>query len=67
MKRRSLASVLALLVAVFALAGCRPSPGESSDRVFEVTQRLADGRSVVCLVYTGYQAGGLSCDWPGHR
>lgn len=36
----------------------------SSDDVFrECVITLTDTRQVVCVVYAGYQKGGLSCDW----
>lgn len=36
---------------------------ESSDDIKECIVTLSDTRQVVCVVYSGYQRGGLSCDW----
>ncbi|MFR6070072.1 hypothetical protein [Bifidobacterium adolescentis] len=35
----------------------------SSDDIKECTVTLSDTRQVVCVVYSVYQRGGLSCDW----
>lgn len=35
----------------------------SSDNIKECIVTLSDTRQVVCVVYVGYQRGGLSCDW----
>ena len=35
----------------------------SGDDIKECIVTLSDTRQVVCVVYAGYQAGGLSCDW----
>ncbi|WP_368093472.1 MULTISPECIES: hypothetical protein [Bifidobacterium] len=35
----------------------------SSDDIKECIVTLSDTRQVVCVVYAGYQRGGLSCDW----
>ena len=35
----------------------------SSDDIKECIVTLSDTRQVVCVVYSGYQRGGLSCDW----
>lgn len=35
----------------------------SGDDIKECIVTLSDTRQVVCVVYTGYQKGGLSCDW----
>lgn len=34
-----------------------------SDDIKECIVTLSDTRQVVCVVYAGYQKGGLSCDW----
>ena len=36
---------------------------EFSDDIKECIVTLSDTRQVVCVVYAGYQKGGLSCDW----
>lgn len=35
----------------------------SSDDIKECIVTLSDTRQVDCVVYSGYQQGGLSCDW----
>lgn len=35
----------------------------SSDGIKECIVTLSDTRQVVCVVYSGYKQGGLSCDW----
>ncbi|MDO5763082.1 MAG: hypothetical protein Q4P90_03660 [Bifidobacteriaceae bacterium] len=35
----------------------------SGDDIKECIVTLSDTRQVVCVVYAGYQKGGLSCDW----
>ncbi len=35
----------------------------SSDNIKECIVTLSDTRQVDCVVYSGYQRGGLSCDW----
>lgn len=35
----------------------------SGDDIKECIVTLSDTRQVVCVVYSGYQRGGLSCDW----
>lgn len=35
----------------------------SSDDIKECIVTLSDTRQVVCVVYSGSQRGGLSCDW----
>ena len=35
----------------------------SGDDIKECIVTLSDTRQVVCVVYSGYQKGGLSCDW----
>lgn len=62
-----------------ALAGCGRLSGPSTpahavrsvdsqcsagaDVFAECVITLTDTRQVVCVVYSGYQKGGLSCDW----
>lgn len=35
----------------------------SGDNIKECVVTLSDTRKVDCVVYSGYQRGGLSCDW----
>ena len=35
----------------------------SSDDIKECIVTLSDTRKVDCVVYSGYEKGGLSCDW----
>lgn len=35
----------------------------SGDDIKECIVTLSDTRQVVCVVYSGYKQGGLSCDW----
>lgn len=35
----------------------------SGDNIKECIVTLSDTRKVDCVVYSGYQKGGLSCDW----
>jgi hypothetical protein len=71
-KRAAIVAALAAIV----LTGCGstsdPEPvGETKlnnlESVRVYPQRLPDGRTVTCLIYTGYQKGGLSCDWAGAK
>lgn len=66
-------------VFLLALAGCgsasktsTPAPAiaatgttcsKSSGDIKECIVTLSDTRKVDCVVYAGYQRGGLSCDW----
>lgn len=49
-------------VHAIAATGTTCSKG-SSDDIKECIVTLSDTRQVVCVVYSGYQRGGLSCDW----
>lgn len=73
------AITMLLLTPVFllALAGCGSASKTSApahatgttcskrsgDDIKECIVTLSDTRQVVCVVYAGYQSGGLSCDW----
>ena len=37
--------------------------GGTTHGFYECIVTLSDTRQVVCVVYSGYQMGGLSCDW----
>lgn len=68
-----------LLLTIFlmlALLGCAEVPlevpvegGEVGiwGRIVEKTVTLESGETVVCLVFSGNQKGGLSCDWDNPR
>jgi hypothetical protein len=72
MKRWLLLAVVCLGVLLFGVA-CGPDKAENAakidwlNEVVEVKPTLQDGRQVTCLIYGGYQKGGLSCDWAGAR
>lgn len=67
----ALHAMLIILTLCTALAGCGSASGPSVDSqcsagadVFtECVITLTDTRKVDCVVYSGYQKGGLSCDW----
>ena len=46
-----------------AATGTTCSEESSDERIKECIVTLSDTRQVVCVVYSGYQRGGLSCDW----
>lgn len=46
-----------------AIAATGTTCSKSSDDIKECIVTLSDTRQVVCVVFEGYQAGGLSCDW----
>jgi PBP1b-binding outer membrane lipoprotein LpoB len=61
-------------IAAFFIAGCEMTEAEKAEarkinvetitsRIKETHMTLSDGRKITCLVYDGYYAGGLSCDW----
>lgn len=47
---------------VIASTGTTCSKMSSGD-INECIVTLSDTRQVVCVVYSGYEKGGLSCDW----
>lgn len=56
------------LAVLLLLAGCTSaSKVEGSTSLYEERVLLNDGRYVLCVIYSGYQAGGLSCDWDRAR
>ncbi len=60
------ASVAALL----ALAGCadpEPTTEGGTGGSWEVITVEVDGRKVPCVVWDGYRAGGITCDWQAQR
>lgn len=64
MKR--LAAVAAALVAVAALTGCDANAQEiNEDRVKAVEVSTGEGITVICVVYSDYKKGGITCDWEG--
>ena len=62
-KRLIVAGMLAL-----GLAGCSAeSEAATNTDVSGIVVPLLDGGSVTCVVYGGYKAGGITCDWEGTR
>lgn len=75
---RRLTWILFVAVITFAafavLSGCGtttppvPSDGiEVRDGVQTIHPKLPDGRTVTCVLWSGYTKGGLSCDWAGAK
>ena len=66
--RKNAMITAATLAAVVLLTGCAqereapatPGPVGGTTEVIHVD---VDGRSVTCVVWDGYNAGGISCDW----
>lgn len=46
-----------------AIAATGTTCSKSSGDIKECIVTLSDTRQVDCVVYSGYQKGGLSCDW----
>lgn len=46
-----------------AIAATGTTCSKSSGDIKECIVTLSDTRQVDCIVYVGYQRGGLSCDW----
>ena len=46
-----------------AIAATGTTCSKSSGDIKECIVTLSDTRQVNCVVYAGYQKGGLSCDW----
>lgn len=77
--RKTTRITLAITVICMALAGCGSTSEPSTpahavrsvdsqcsagaDVFTECVITLTDTRQVDCIVYSGYQRGGLSCDW----
>lgn len=72
--RKTTRITLAITVICMALAGCGSAPAhgvrsiESQCSAWRGNLRacvitLTDTRKVDCVVYAGYEKGGLSCDW----
>lgn len=61
------ASALALALMVGVLAGCAETDKVSNQgtdgSVDTFWATTIDGRKVPCLSWSGYEKGGLSCDW----
>lgn len=78
-KTKTAAATTAVIIAAIALAGCGSASGPSTpahavksvdsqcsaeaDVFTECVITLTDTRQVDCVVYSGYEKGGLSCDW----
>lgn len=59
---------IALIATILALAGCsEPSGPGATDGSYEVIHVDIDGRSVPCVVWDGYNTGGITCNWGGSR
>ena len=57
-----------LAVGALILAGCGGSSAFAGDQVLaERHITLSDGREITCVRYSGYNQGGLSCDWERAR
>lgn len=72
--RKTTRITLAITVICMALAGCGSTPAHAvrpidsqcsarDDEFRECVITLTDTRKVDCVVYSGYEKGGLSCDW----
>lgn len=72
--RKTTRITLAITVICMALAGCGSAPAHAVRSIEsqcsawggdfrECVITLTDTRKVDCVVYSGYQKGGLSCDW----
>lgn len=77
--RKTTRITLAITVICMALAGCGSASELSTpahavrsiesqcsawdDELRECVVTLTDTRKVDCVVYSGYEKGGLSCDW----
>lgn len=72
--RKTTRITLAITVICMALAGCGSAPAHAvrsvdsqcsagADVFTECVITLTDTRQVDCVVYSGYEQGGLSCDW----
>jgi hypothetical protein len=63
-------TIITSIISILALAGCgadttsTPSPTDLNQDDTKVrVVHLDDGRKVTCVIYEGYKAGGISCDW----
>lgn len=72
--RKTTRITLAITVICMALAGCGSAPAHEvrsidsqcsawRGNLRECVITLTDTRKVDCVVYSGYEKGGLSCDW----
>lgn len=70
---RRLTWILFVAVVTFAafavLSGCGTtgSIDQEQDGVQIVQPNLPDGRTVTCVLWSGYKQAGLSCDWQGAK
>lgn len=58
----------AAILSIVALTACAPTTntGEKiTEGLSSFNVKLPDGNTVVCVVYDGYKAGGVTCDWDG--
>lgn len=72
---RFLGAAMLAFVLMEALTGCGGSESESAvvengapdgefDDIHVFNVRVRDGQAE-CIVWAGYEAGGMDCDWPG--
>lgn len=62
--KANLGAVLLFAATLAVLAGCGEGP-QGGDT--EVTQVDVGDRAVTCVVWDGYNAGGIDCDWANAR
>lgn len=69
---KKIAAVATMFVAIALLSGCAASGGTTEpdnngnpSGISSYEVRTADGRTVTCVVWDGYNAGSVSCDWAG--
>lgn len=61
------AVLLLLLASSILLAGCGGAGSTGVDDWGTRTVRVHNGRLVECIVWSGYQKGGIDCDWASAR
>lgn len=60
---RKLTAIALTAITILALTGCTESGAGETEGVYEVIHVDVDGRKVPCVVWDGYKAGGITCDW----
>lgn len=67
--KKLLAIVGTLLVSAFLLVGCSTAPADQPNTDGKIGEGMnvvevdVNGTPVTCVVWDGFKAGGLSCDW----